>query len=114
MFLGCVLAIGAFGALIGYLDGRNSQVARSQMRLRILKESIGKGSGGERAEVEAVALEKEINAARDDGRAVLRARAQGLTWAGRAALIGLVPLGLWGFGQRLKAAQRRRSDTITG
>jgi hypothetical protein len=103
IFLGCVASIGAFGGLIGYLDGRNTQVGRDQARLRVLKESIEKGSGGDIARADARVLEKKIESATDDGRASARAVAQGERWAQLAALIGLLPLGLWALLQRLRA-----------
>jgi hypothetical protein len=103
VFLGCVTVIGGFGGLIGYLDGRNYQVGRDQARLRILKESIEKGSGGDIARADARALETKIDSARDDGRATVRAGTQGERWARLAALIGLLPLGLWALLQRLRA-----------
>jgi hypothetical protein len=104
IYLACVLAIAMFGGLIGYLDGRNRQVAKDQERLRITREAIEKGSGGDIARAEAKVLETRINAASDDGRATLRAQGQAGSWAGRAALVGLVPLGAWLFTRRLKTA----------
>lgn len=103
LFLGCVVAVGTFGGVIGYLDSRTKQVARDQERLRILKESISKGSGGDIARAEAKELEAKINGADDDGRAALRAREQATTWGVRTALVGLLPLGAWAFTQRLKS-----------
>ncbi len=102
IFLGCAAAIGGFGGLIGYLDGRNAQVGRDQERLRILRESIEKGSGGDIARADAQAIERKIAGASDDGRAIARASTQGERWAQLAALGGLLPLGAWALKQRLK------------
>jgi len=104
IFIGCVIGVGAFGGLIGYMDSRTKQLSYDQERLRLLRESIKKGSSGDAGLVEAKELEAKIKSAADSGHAALRAREQGIAWASRAALVGLLPLGAWLFTQRLKSA----------
>jgi hypothetical protein len=100
---GWIAVAAGYGALTGYVGVLQTRHAPERQRIRELRETVGKGSGGDLARAKVAEMERQLAADSDSGPAMAAAKSKAAT-VGAIAFVAALPFLIgWIYRQRLSS-----------